>query len=177
MPHIHTDPGQHDLTACAYIVRMDLPEPALLLHRHRKLNKWLQFGGHVELDENLWQAVRREIREESGYEPAQLKLLQPDIPLIPLSRAVSHPWPVNINTHRFGALDHYHNDIAYAFTASQDPRHKEGDGESAMFRSFERDALAALTDGEIPANVRETGLMILDYYLKSWRQVDLPETD
>lgn len=68
MPHIHTEPGQHDLTVSAYIVRMDLPEPAIILHKHRKLNKWLQFGGHVEPHENPWQAVQREIREESGYE-------------------------------------------------------------------------------------------------------------
>lgn len=177
MSHIHTEPGQHDLTACAYIVRTDLPEPALLLHQHRTLNKWLQFGGHVELNENPWQAVLREIREESGYEPAQLKLLQPDIPLITLSGATSHPWPVSLNTHRFGTLDHYHNDIAYAFTASQSPKHKEIDGESATFGAFGRDALAALPDDEIPANVRETGLIILDNYLKNWRQVELPDTD
>lgn len=52
MPHIHTEPGQHDHTASAYIVRLDEAEPALILHRHKILGQYLQFGGHVELDEN-----------------------------------------------------------------------------------------------------------------------------
>jgi len=43
-------------------------EPRIILHKHRKLNKLLQFGGHVELDETPWQAVLREIAEESGYD-------------------------------------------------------------------------------------------------------------
>lgn len=52
-------------------------EPRIILHKHRKLKMLLQFGGHVELDETPWQAVLREIAEESGYDKNQLKLLQP----------------------------------------------------------------------------------------------------
>lgn len=37
MAHIHTKPGQHDLTASAYIIRDDGNEPVVLLHRHKKL--------------------------------------------------------------------------------------------------------------------------------------------
>jgi 8-oxo-dGTP pyrophosphatase MutT (NUDIX family) len=39
----------------------------LLIH-HRKLDKWLPLGGHIELDEDPEQAARREAREESGLE-------------------------------------------------------------------------------------------------------------
>lgn len=39
----------------------------LLIH-HRKLNKWLPLGGHIELDEDPEQAALREAREESGFE-------------------------------------------------------------------------------------------------------------
>jgi len=63
MAHIHTQPGQHDHTASAYIVRTDFDEPKIMLHLHRKIGKYLQFGGHVELHETPWQAVVHELRE------------------------------------------------------------------------------------------------------------------
>lgn len=36
MLHIHTQPGQHDHTVSAYIIRYINDEPYLLLHRHKK---------------------------------------------------------------------------------------------------------------------------------------------
>ena len=52
MPHIHNQPGQHDICVSGYIVKItEGAEPRIILHKHRKLNKLLQFGGHVELDE------------------------------------------------------------------------------------------------------------------------------
>lgn len=171
MPHIHTEPGQHDLTVSAYIVRMDLPEPAIILHKHRKLNKWLQFGGHVEPHENPWQAVQREIREESGYELSQLKLLQPNFKRPELHGAISHPWPVSINTHKFGDLDHYHTDIAYALTTAEDPTGTVTNDESQAFRTFTHTELLALGPDEIPEDVRGIALVILNDYIKTWQQV------
>ncbi|MEI9962579.1 MAG: NUDIX domain-containing protein [Limisphaerales bacterium] len=35
---------------------------------HRKLNKWLPLGGHIELDEDPEQAALREAKEESGLD-------------------------------------------------------------------------------------------------------------
>jgi 8-oxo-dGTP pyrophosphatase MutT (NUDIX family) len=40
----------------------------VLVVHHRKLNRWLPLGGHVELDEDPEQAALREAREESGLE-------------------------------------------------------------------------------------------------------------
>lgn len=77
MAHIHTEPGQHDHTASGFIVRTDTPEPTLILHRHKKTGKYMQFGGHIELDETPWQAVRHELMEESGYDLSDLQILQP----------------------------------------------------------------------------------------------------
>src|SRR5256886_11095557 len=39
----------------------------LLIH-HRKLDKWLPLGGHIELDEDPEQAALREAKEESGFD-------------------------------------------------------------------------------------------------------------
>jgi len=38
----------------------------LLLHHHRKLDRWLQLGGHDDGEKDPRQAVLREVREESG---------------------------------------------------------------------------------------------------------------
>ena len=61
MPHIHE---KIDFTVAIFIVQAG---KVLLVH-HRKLNKWLPLGGHIELDEDPEQAALREAREESGFE-------------------------------------------------------------------------------------------------------------
>ena len=42
----------------------------VLLHHHRKLNLWLQFGGHCDGDGDMRRVATRETFEESGIEPA-----------------------------------------------------------------------------------------------------------
>ena len=41
----------------------------VLLHHHRKLGLWLQFGGHCDGDGDAQRVARRETFEESGIEP------------------------------------------------------------------------------------------------------------
>ena len=61
MAHIHE---KIDFTVAIFIVH----HGKILVIHHRKLNKWLPVGGHVELDEDPEQAALREAREESGFE-------------------------------------------------------------------------------------------------------------
>jgi 8-oxo-dGTP diphosphatase len=171
MSHIHTQPGQYDFTVSAYIIRLDGPEPALIMHMHKKLGKYLQFGGHVELDEDPWMAVEHEVLEESGYDLRQLRLLQPAVPLVKLTSANAHPFPVATLSVQFGDTDHYHTDIAYAFTAQSLPNQPIGDDESADIKLFTRGQLAALPDAEVPGNVRDIGLYIFDECLANWTPV------
>ncbi len=96
----------------ALIARTGGVEPELILHKHKLLNKYLQFGGHVELDENPWQAIIHEVAEESGYSMDQLRVLQPVSRLRKVNGVAAHPYPVSLLTHKFGELDHYHTDIA-----------------------------------------------------------------
>lgn len=170
MPHIHTGPGEHDQTASAFIVRIDGDEPRLLLHRHKKLGVFIQFGGHVEVNENPWQALAHEVREESGYELGQLTLLQP--PHVPrsLTGVVLHPTPAALMTHDFSE-SHNHTDHQFAFTTLQTPAHPVAEGESEEIREFTR---AELLDpkASIPENVREMSIFILDTCLKWWEPVD-----
>ena len=53
-------------TGSAWLVSRD-GERALLTH-HRKLDRWLQLGGHAEGDPDLAAVALREAREESGIE-------------------------------------------------------------------------------------------------------------
>ncbi|MFB6203276.1 MAG: NUDIX hydrolase [Candidatus Nanohaloarchaea archaeon] len=51
-------------TATTFIVN----EGKVLLHLHKKLDKWLPVGGHIDRDELPHKAAEREAREESGLE-------------------------------------------------------------------------------------------------------------
>ncbi|HBU28077.1 TPA: hypothetical protein DEB00_03110 [Candidatus Uhrbacteria bacterium] len=106
MAHIH---DLIDFTVSAFIVHED----KILLVHHIKLNKWLQIGGHVELDEDTDQALMREIKEECGLKVEVLSDLcpcEPDAQTTPLLR----PHFLNIhwvsNTHR-------HCDLGYVCRA------------------------------------------------------------
>jgi 8-oxo-dGTP pyrophosphatase MutT (NUDIX family) len=61
MPHIHE---KIDFTVAIFVVQ----EARILLIHHRKLNKWLPLGGHIELEEDPEQAALREAKEESGFD-------------------------------------------------------------------------------------------------------------
>ena len=61
MAHIHE---KIDFTVAVFIVE----NGKVLLVHHRKLDKWLPIGGHIELDEDPEQAALREAAEESGFQ-------------------------------------------------------------------------------------------------------------
>ncbi len=61
MAHIHE---KIDFTVAIFVVH----ERKILLIHHRKLDKWLPLGGHIELDEDPEQAALREAKEESGLD-------------------------------------------------------------------------------------------------------------
>ncbi len=61
MPHLFYD---LDFTVSVFVVHL---QQVLLVH-HRKLEKWLPVGGHIEIGENPEAAAKREAFEESGLE-------------------------------------------------------------------------------------------------------------
>ena len=67
MPHIHE---YIDLTIAAYVVHH---KNVLFVH-HKKLNKWLPPGGHVELDQDPEEALYAELLEETGLTPAHISI-------------------------------------------------------------------------------------------------------
>lgn len=170
MSHIHTKVGQYDQTVSAYIVRLDGDEPKLMLHLHKLLGKLLQFGGHIELNETPWNAMIHELREEVGYDIRQLQILQPQVRITNLTAGILHPYPVIQTSHSFSEI-HNHTDTGYAFVTKEAPKYDIGEGESKDIRLFTAEEIAKLRDDQIPVNVRETCLFVLDVCLKEWEKV------
>lgn len=79
------------VTASAVVISPDAS--AVMLDLHRKANRWLQFGGHLEdTDATLAEAALREAHEESGC--ADLRLLVADPVMIDV-----HPAPCGAQRH------------------------------------------------------------------------------
>jgi 8-oxo-dGTP diphosphatase len=173
MPHIHTADKQYDLCTCAFIVRTDTPEPTIMLHKHVTLGMLMQFGGHVELNENPWQAIAHELREESGYELSDLLLLQPQTRFAYLSgsHGVAHPIPATVMSYRYGDLNHLHTDLVYVFTTDHAPRLPVAKGESTELRCLTRTEIETLPEALIPQDIRAIALFALDILTAAWEAV------
>ena len=80
-----------------------------LLHHHLKLDRWMQFGGHCDGDEDVLRVAQREALEESGIEGLILASPRPfdlDIHLIP---------------ERPTQPAHFHYDVRWVLIAPEDP--------------------------------------------------------
>jgi 8-oxo-dGTP diphosphatase len=175
MPHIHTESGQHDQTATAYIIGDFDSVPKALVHMHRKLHILLPVGGHVELNENPWQAVVHEIGEESGYTLEELTILQPISRLKSMPDIIVHPYPVVLNTHQIAGLDHYHTDTIYSFVAHSLPKHTMEEGESLDLRWLSHTELTALDPTLLYPSTLKIYDFIFDTVLTDWEEVPTSE--
>ena len=96
------------ITASCWIIDETL-EYALLTH-HRKLDRWLQLGGHIEDDRDILSAALREAREESGLDDIQ-----------PLATSI-----FDVDAHAIPARkqepEHTHYDIRFLFQARRGDR-------------------------------------------------------
>lgn len=89
------------ITGSAWLV--DKVGQRTLLTHHRKLNKWLQFGGHADGHPDVLDVARREAYEESGLEA--IEAVSPRIFDLDI-----HPIPA-----RKTEPEHLHYDVRFAF--------------------------------------------------------------
>ncbi|MFN2507153.1 MAG: NUDIX hydrolase [Chthoniobacterales bacterium] len=102
-----------------------------LLHHHRKLDRWLQFGGHCDGDADVLAVARREAQEESGID----------------SLAVLTPDPFDLDIHKIPARgeepEHWHYDVRYILAAPPDAMFRQS-AESRELRWFTPEEMGAL---------------------------------
>jgi 8-oxo-dGTP pyrophosphatase MutT (NUDIX family) len=105
------------LTGSAWLVSAD-GERVLLTH-HRKLDRWLQLGGHADDDADLARVALREAEEESG-----LSGLAVEREIFDLDR---HRIPA-----RGDEPEHWHYDVRFVVRAGDDEAFVVGDESHAL---------------------------------------------
>ena len=116
-------------TGSALVVNAD--GSRALLHHHRKLDRWLQFGGHCDGDEDILRVAQREALEESGI----------------AGLIVASARPFDLDIHQIPARKdepaHWHYDVRYVLIAPEAAVHAAS-SESKEVRWFTADAMEQL---------------------------------
>ncbi|WP_406392286.1 NUDIX hydrolase [Streptomyces sp. NBC_00887] len=130
--------GAGHLTASALVI--DPERGRVLLTLHRKLQMWLQMGGHCEpQDSTLASAALREATEESGI--AGLTLLPGG--------------PVRLDRHPIPAPCHWHLDVQYAATPPAGATERISE-ESLDLRWFPYEEVSGVADASVVRLVERT---------------------
>ena len=141
------------LTGSAFVVSADHRE-TLLVH-HRKLDRWLQPGGHADGESDLARVALREAREETGLDA--LHILDP-------GGVGCEPTPLDVDVHaipaRPGEPAHEHHDVRYLLVASAGETARTSE-ESYAVRWFPLDDLASLgVDESVLRMARKTRALL-----------------
>jgi 8-oxo-dGTP pyrophosphatase MutT (NUDIX family) len=160
MPHIHTENGQIDFTASAFIVHDD----RVLLLKHKIFKRWAQPGGHIELTDSVEETLYKEIEEETGLRKESLRIVQSYV-AVDKKRAGSQPVPFDVDMHDISNHhNHRHIDLAYLFTALDDTL-RPGEGESQELRWYSSEEVVSLED-IMNEKIRYLALWAIDYVKK-----------
>ncbi len=137
----HFEPGH--MTGAAFLLNKTF-DKTLLTH-HAILNKWMQFGGHADGDEDIQRVGYKEGVEESGIE--NIKLLRPEIFDISFHTIAENP--------KKNEPSHSHYDVCYLFYVPDDTPYVVSD-KSNDLKWFSLEEIKALNlTGRMPRLIKK----------------------
>lgn len=149
-------PGAH-VVVSGWVVSEDFND--VLLTHHRKLDKWLQLGGHPDGDPDIFRVASRETKEETSL--ASLKIWKPQI--------------FDLDKHRIPAYknepEHDHYDIRILLVANRHEQPVQVPRESKGL-AWTKVAKIASFNGSDPSlsrmAMKTLQIKILDMHQKRW---------
>lgn len=124
------------ITGSAWLI--DRAGVRVLLTQHRKLNIWVQLGGHADGNEDIFKVSHMEATEESGLsglKPVSEEIFDLDIHKIPASK---------------NEAEHLHYDVRFIWQATEDENFRVSD---------ESKALAWVSAAQIPGYTTEASVL------------------
>lgn len=116
---------------------VDESRKKVLLMNHKKLNMWIQFGGHSDGNPNTLEVAKRELEEESGIK--DYNLLTEDI--------------FDIDVHKIPERgeepEHLHYDIRFIMEVAKDIKFQKQESEVNDIKWFSIDELSDLIDCDV----------------------------
>ena len=133
----NVEEGEKHFTASVWIITKTKPRK-MLLHYHKKLKRWLQFGGHIEKFENPVEAAARETKEETGLDISfildDVKIINEEGSFLPVPRfLMEQTIPAHADQHA-----HFHEDFQYVVEVDEfEPTSEHADGKIGWFTKEE----------------------------------------
>jgi 8-oxo-dGTP pyrophosphatase MutT (NUDIX family) len=133
--------NDHHVTASAFVVSTR----GVILHRHRRLEIWVQPGGHVDDGETPEAASARETKEETGLDAHHLNPVN-------LFHVDVHPGP----------RGHTHYDLRYVLVSPPvDPQPPEGESPDVFW--FDFDEASTRAEPGLAAALRKLAAAVDDF--------------
>lgn len=138
---------------CATACIVDKENKSILFIHHKKLNKWLFVGGHIEENEDPETAVCREVKEETNL----------DITLLgdryPREEDFIRPFALQKNVVKG---NHIHMDIFYIALANDPTQIETQEDEVLNYKWFTKDEILNAKFDTFPEK-RKMAIDVLDY--------------
>jgi 8-oxo-dGTP pyrophosphatase MutT (NUDIX family) len=139
-------------SATTYVVS----EKGVLLHLHKRLNKWLPVGGHIDRDELPQDAAVREVKEETGLD-VDLLIRGKHISTLNGIELIS---PFHVMLHNLNPFHQHIDNVFFAIAKSSEL--SIPDGESRKIGWFTKEEIKS-HEGLFD-DTKHIALEILDFY-------------
>lgn len=142
-----------ELHFCATACVVNKDDNTILFIHHKKLNKWLFVGGHIELNEDPETAVQREVKEETNL----------DITLLgeryPRKEDYIRPFALQKNVVKD---DHIHMDLFYIAIANNPEQIKAKEDEVLNYKWFTKEEIVSSNFDTFPEK-KKMAIDVLEY--------------